>query len=118
MQIGDENVHRVWVLMDEVFGDENCVAQVATKTSGGSTGMYLAGVQDHVLWYCKSHEHLKYRPLFSPDIRIEPQPDGRGRGREKGAEHPSWEGPRVTDCQGSPAYSFSFGFGTVPTCGP
>lgn len=53
-----------------------------------------------------------------PDIRIEPQPDGRGRVREKGAEHPSWEGPRVTDCQGSPAYSFSFGFGTVPTCGP
>ena len=55
-----------------------------------------------------------------PDIRIEPQPDGRVRGRvrEKGAGHPSWEGPRVTDCQGSPAYSFSLGFGTVPTCGP
>jgi adenine-specific DNA-methyltransferase len=51
--------------MDEVFGDENCVAQIATKTSGGSTGVYLAGVQDHLLWYCKSHEHLKYRPLFS-----------------------------------------------------
>ncbi|MCZ8167276.1 MAG: site-specific DNA-methyltransferase [Betaproteobacteria bacterium] len=65
VQIGDENVHRVRVLMDEVFGDENCVAQIATKTSGGSTGVYLAGVQDHVLWYCKSHEHLKYRPLFS-----------------------------------------------------
>jgi adenine-specific DNA-methyltransferase len=65
VQIGDENVHRVRVLMDEVFGDENCVAQIATKTSGGSTGVYLAGVQDHVLWYCKSHERLKYRPLFT-----------------------------------------------------
>ena len=51
VQIGDENVHRVRALMDEVFGEENFVAQISTKTSGGSTGVYLAGVLDHVLWY-------------------------------------------------------------------
>ena len=41
VQIGDENVHRVRAAMEEVFGDENFVAQIATKTSGGSTGIYL-----------------------------------------------------------------------------
>jgi adenine-specific DNA-methyltransferase len=64
VQIGDENVHRVRAVMDEVFGDENFVAQIATKTSGGSTGVYLSGVVDHVLWFAKNTENTKYRPLF------------------------------------------------------
>jgi adenine-specific DNA-methyltransferase len=64
VQIGDENVHRVRAVMDEVFGDDNFVAQIATKTSGGSTGVYLSGVVDHVLWFAKSAEHTKFRPLF------------------------------------------------------
>jgi adenine-specific DNA-methyltransferase len=64
VQIGDENVHRVRAVMDEVFGDENFVAQIATKTSGGSTGIYLSGVVDYVLWFAKNTEHAKYRSLF------------------------------------------------------
>src|SRR5207248_7628185 len=64
VQIGDENVHRVRALMDEVFGDENFIAQISTKTSGGSTGVFLAGVTDHVLWFSRDHERAKYRPLF------------------------------------------------------
>ena len=39
VQIGDENVHRVRNLMDEVFGADNFLAQISTKTSGGSTGV-------------------------------------------------------------------------------
>ena len=35
VQIGDENVHRVRALMDEVFGEENFVGEIAfVKTSG------------------------------------------------------------------------------------
>jgi adenine-specific DNA-methyltransferase len=64
VQIGDENVHRVRAVLEEVFGDENFVAQIATKTSGGSTGVFLSGVVDHVLWFAKNTEHTKYRPLF------------------------------------------------------
>ncbi|MGD0272909.1 MAG: site-specific DNA-methyltransferase [Gaiellaceae bacterium] len=64
VQIGDENVHRVRAVMEEVFGDDNFVAQIATKTSGGSTGVYLSGVVDHVLWFGKNTEHTKYRSLF------------------------------------------------------
>ena len=64
VQIGDENVHRVRAVMDEVFGEDNFVAQISTKTSGGSTGVFLSGVVDYVLWYAKNTEHTKYRPLF------------------------------------------------------
>jgi adenine-specific DNA-methyltransferase len=64
VQIGDENVHRVRTMMDEVFGEDNFVAQIATKTSGGSTGVFLSGVVDHLLWFSKNLEHTKYRPLF------------------------------------------------------
>ena len=64
VQIGDENVHRVRAVMDEVFGDANFVAQISTKTSGGSTGVYLSGVMDHILWFAKNTEQTKYRQLF------------------------------------------------------
>ncbi|WP_371767002.1 site-specific DNA-methyltransferase [Massilia sp.] len=64
VQIGDENVHRVRSLLDEVFGENNFIAQIATKTSGGSTGVYLAGVTDYVLWFSKDQQRAKYRALF------------------------------------------------------
>ena len=64
VQIGDENVHRVREVMEEVFGPENFVAQISTKTSGGSTGIYLSGVTDYVLWFSKAHEGVKFRLLF------------------------------------------------------
>ena len=35
MQIGDENVHRAAILLDEVFGAENRVATIPYATSGG-----------------------------------------------------------------------------------
>ena len=66
IQIGDENVHRVRALMDEVFGDENFVAQIETKTSGGSTGVFLPRIVDSVLWFAKNADLTKYRPLFLP----------------------------------------------------
>jgi len=61
VQIGDENVHRVRALLDEVFGTDNCISQISTKTSGGSTGEFLPGVTDFVLWYAKDRTAMKYR---------------------------------------------------------
>jgi adenine-specific DNA-methyltransferase len=63
VQIGDENVHRVRAVMDEVFGTTNCVAQIAIQTSGSSTGNFLGGVVDHVLWYAKHIENAKFNPI-------------------------------------------------------
>jgi len=72
VQIGDENVHRVRAVMDEVFGDENCVVSIiAQKTTGaGSPGELtsLPGVADHILWYAKNANAAKYRQLWRTKI--------------------------------------------------
>ncbi|WP_112311371.1 site-specific DNA-methyltransferase [Pseudogemmobacter bohemicus] len=64
VQIGDENVHRVRALMDEVFGDDNNVSQITFKKTGGQSSGALANVVDFILWYSKSASKLKYRQLF------------------------------------------------------
>jgi adenine-specific DNA-methyltransferase len=69
VQIGDENVHLVRCLMDEVFGSENLCAQINyVKTSGaGSFAVgtnVLASVADHVLWFAKNRAQVKYRQLY------------------------------------------------------
>jgi adenine-specific DNA-methyltransferase len=72
VQIGDENVHLVRALLDEVFGSENfVVAIVAQKTTGaGSPGelKVLPGVADYILWYAKRNESLKYRQLWREKV--------------------------------------------------
>jgi adenine-specific DNA-methyltransferase len=74
VQIGDENVHRVRALMDEVFGDENFVSQIQYRalTPLGSRG--LSNVYDYVLWFAKSKDVLKYRNIqLSRPIEDEPE---------------------------------------------
>jgi adenine-specific DNA-methyltransferase len=65
VQIGDENVHRVRALMDEVFGEDNFVGLIAvTKTSGLQSGSSLPTVMDYVIQFAKSLETVKFRPLY------------------------------------------------------
>lgn len=68
VQIGDENIHRVRALMDEVFGEENFCGQIFfKKTSGaGSPGdlMTVAAVGDYLLWFAKSFQAKKFRPAL------------------------------------------------------
>ena len=69
VQIGDENVHRVRAVMDEVLGDANFVCEIVLKTTSGAgspTGgtVTLAGVHDYVLWFAKHKEAVKYRQLY------------------------------------------------------
>ncbi len=65
VQIGDENVHLVRNVLDEVFGSENfCSLISVTKTSSATTEL-LAGVADYLLWFAKSKESVKYRDLFA-----------------------------------------------------
>lgn len=69
VQIGDENVHLVRVLLDEVFGSENFIAQISFKKtsgagspSGGTT--FLPHVNDFILFVAKDKTRMKYRQLF------------------------------------------------------
>ena len=73
VQIGDENVHRVRALMDEMFGPDNLIAEIIVQKTSGQTSRYLSGVVDFVLWYAKNATSTKYRELMylKPSIRSE-----------------------------------------------
>ena len=66
VQIGDENVHLVRCVMDEVFGSENYISQILFRTTANLTGTYLGRNSDSLLWYAKGVELAKYRQLFEP----------------------------------------------------
>ncbi|AQZ68579.1 Possible DNA methylase [[Actinomadura] parvosata subsp. kistnae] len=69
VQIGDENVHLVRSLLDEIFGNENFASLITFKTTSGAGSFaggtnVLAGVTNYILWYAKKLENVKYRQLF------------------------------------------------------
>ncbi len=64
VQIGDENVHLVRCLMDEVFGSENFIGEIVFATSTGRTAKYIDLVADHVLWFGKDVTVTKYRQIY------------------------------------------------------
>ncbi|MDP2167307.1 MAG: site-specific DNA-methyltransferase, partial [Thermodesulfovibrionales bacterium] len=64
VQIGDENVHLVRCLMDEVFGSENFGAIIAFIKTGATTGEKLPVVLDYLLWYSNNISSMKYRQLL------------------------------------------------------
>jgi len=61
VQIGDENLHRVRALLDEVFGEENLCGQIAFQKTGGFAPTLISSVYDYVLWYAKKKESVKFR---------------------------------------------------------
>jgi adenine-specific DNA-methyltransferase len=70
VQIGDENVHVVRDLLDEILGRSNYLNQItfrkttgAGSTAGGSET--LAANFDYILWYAKARERVKIKRLFS-----------------------------------------------------
>ena len=65
VQIGDENVHRVRVLMDEVFGDANCVSEISVQKTGYATADQLPNLFDSILFYAKNIQLLKFRKAYS-----------------------------------------------------
>ena len=64
VQIGDENVHRVRALMDEVFGEENFVSQITVQTTSGFATGFLGNMSDFIIWYAKNKDSCKSRIQF------------------------------------------------------
>ena len=64
VQIGDENVHRVRALMDEVFGEDSCVSLIGFAKTSGSTEEHLGQTTDYLLWFCRDKSRVKYRPAL------------------------------------------------------
>ncbi len=71
LQIGSENVHRLAILLDEVFGSENRVATVPFAKSGGTSSNTLPSVADYLLWFAKNKPNVKYHQLYEPLTRKE-----------------------------------------------
>lgn len=72
VQIGDENVHRVRAVMDEVFGENNFRSQIQFKKTGYASSNYLSNIFDCVLWYSKTdspkfRENFRFRGLEECD---------------------------------------------------
>ena len=64
VQIGDENVHLVRSVLDEIFGSENFASSISFVRSGAQTSELLPSTGDHILWYAKDKNLFKYRQLF------------------------------------------------------
>ena len=73
VQIGDENVHRVRALMDEVFGDENSIVTIIVKKKSATTT--TDPVNDYLVWYSKKRSELKLRTLYKE--RRDPEDDNK-----------------------------------------
>jgi adenine-specific DNA-methyltransferase len=74
VQIGDENVHLVRTLLDEVFGSASFASMITFRKKMMPLGSDVAeGVSDYILWYAKERASIKSRPLFYfKDPEIEP----------------------------------------------
>ncbi len=112
VQIGDENVHRVRALMDEVFGDQNLVSEITVAKTSSATSEHLAGVADYILFYAKNKETLKYRqPLREKSIGGDggsayvfvEEKDGirRRRAADEEVDNPSIKPYRLSDLRSS-----------------
>ena len=64
VQIGDQNIHLVRSLLDEVFGAGNFACLISFATSTGSSSNVLPRTTDYLLWYGKDVEAVKFRPLY------------------------------------------------------
>ena len=64
VQIGDENVHRVRAMMDEVFGEDNHICTIDIQKTGSVTGEFIQSNIDYLIWFARKKEAAKFRPLF------------------------------------------------------
>ena len=65
VQIGDENVHLVRAVLDEIFGSGKFVAMVYFQTAANQNTGRIQRLYDCILWY-KAGEQMKYRDLYRP----------------------------------------------------
>lgn len=125
VQIGDENVHLVRCLLDEVFGSDNSCGEITFVKTSGLSQTLLADRCDYLLWYAKNKSSVKYRQLYLDKSRDEGTastytwldlPNGKRRGMsqaERDGEQPLPADSRVYKAdnitsQGNPLADFRY----------
>ena len=72
MQIGDVNVHRCAMVLDEVFGPENRVSTIMYATGGGgSSTRSIPKAGDFILWYAKDLAAPMYFQMLFENETVE-----------------------------------------------
>ena len=66
VQIGDENVHRVRAVMDEVFGNDRFVSLITVRKTTSEGSSLLGTTTDFILWYGMNGSDTKFRPAYQP----------------------------------------------------
>lgn len=64
VQIGEENLHRVRLILDEVFGVNNFVSGITFRTTSALADSLLGRSADYLLWYCRDREKVKFRRIY------------------------------------------------------
>ncbi len=64
VQIGDENVHLVRCLMDEVFGSDNFVSQITVRKTTSEGSSLIGSTTDYLIWYGKDRVQTKFRSVY------------------------------------------------------
>ncbi len=69
VQISEENVHRLRLLLDEVFGAENFISMISyVTTSGFAQAKGLGRNGDYILWFAKNQAKMKVNSLWSKNV--------------------------------------------------
>jgi adenine-specific DNA-methyltransferase len=86
VQIGDENLHLVRALLDEVFGSDNFCGQFAFRTKIPLRTTLVPAIYDHIIWFARDKKQVKFRRLFKErrigadsQFTLYEEPDGKRR---------------------------------------
>ncbi|MEB2398443.1 MAG: DNA methyltransferase [Alcaligenaceae bacterium] len=66
VQIGEENLHVVRSVLDEVFGSENFFAQISFVKAGALGASGLPRRLDYIIWFARSGVAAKFRKALIP----------------------------------------------------
>jgi len=66
VQIGSENVHRMSLILDEIFGADNRITTITFAKSAGTSSNFIPEGSDYLLWYAKDRKQSlkKYTQLY------------------------------------------------------
>jgi len=113
VQIGDENVHRVRALMDELCGAENFVSQIQFRALSPLGSRGLSNIYDYIIWYAKDKALIKYRNIqIARPMEDEPE----FMLRDDGSGHYERLTKPPTSPQGIFKRSVLLSSGYTPTC--
>lgn len=65
VQISDENLDRIRLIMDDVFGQENFFSLVVVQKTGGLSRKTMPSIADFLLWYAKDRAEITLNTMFT-----------------------------------------------------